>query len=172
MKAVLSRRYGKNQTFGRLMVLEGEKVNTQVLSLELPWNGNQKSSSCIPEGKYEVHRIYSPKFGKCFHVLDVPDRTAILIHSGNYASLTEITDTTGCILPGMAFEDINFELSNLHSVIQATTTPPIANSKKAMLIQSFKFSFIIYVVQIRQAIYPKAYSMRVCSELYPYYHLS
>ncbi len=107
MKAVLSRRYGKNQTFGRLMVLEGEKVNTQVLSLELPWYGNQKSSSCIPEGKYEVHRIYSPKFGKCFHVLDVPDRTAILIHSGNYASLTEITDTTGCILPGMAFEDIN-----------------------------------------------------------------
>jgi len=107
MKAVLSRRYGNNQTFGRLVVFEGDKIRTQVLSLELPWNGNQKSSSCIPEGKYEVHKIYSPKFGKCFHVLNVPDRTAILIHSGNYASLTSITDTTGCILPGMAFQDIN-----------------------------------------------------------------
>ena len=107
MKAILSRTYDKNQTRGRLLILNGNELLTQVLTLELPWNNNQVRSSCIPEGQYDVSRIYSPKFGMCFLLHDVPERTAIEIHSGNYASLKERTDTTGCILPGLAYEDIN-----------------------------------------------------------------
>jgi len=107
MEAVISRRYTPIQTLGRMVVFDGEKVRLQVLTLELPWNNNQKSFSCIPEGKYEVSKIYSPKFGKCFLLNNVPNRSAIEIHKGNYASLTGVSDTSGCILPGMAFEDIN-----------------------------------------------------------------
>lgn len=102
MKAVISRDYTNIQTLGRMVVFDGAKVRLQILTLELPNLGNQKNVSCIPEGKYEVHRIYSPKFGKCFHVQDVPGRSEILIHKGNYNK-----DTHGCILIGMGRADIN-----------------------------------------------------------------
>ncbi len=102
MKAVLSREYNNLQTLGRLVLFEGAKIMTQLYTLELPDLGNQQNISCIPEGEYEVHRIYSPKFGKCFHVQDVPGRSEILIHKGNYNK-----DTHGCILIGMGHADIN-----------------------------------------------------------------
>lgn len=102
MKAVISREYGKMQTLGRLVVFDGKEILLKVLTLELPDLGNQKNISCIPEGKYEVHRIYSPKFGNCFHLQDVPGRSAILIHRGNYTK-----DTMGCILVGLNHIDID-----------------------------------------------------------------
>ena len=102
MKAVLSREYNNLQTLGRLVLFEGAKIITQLYTLELPDLGNQQNISCIPEGEYEVHRIYSPKFGKCFHIQDVPGRSEILIHKGNYNK-----DTHGCILVGMGHADIN-----------------------------------------------------------------
>lgn len=102
MKAVISREYGKMQTLGRLIIFQGKDILLKVLTLELPDLGNQKRISCIPEGKYKVHRIYSPKFGTCFHVQDVPGRTGILIHKGNYTK-----DTSGCILVGMNHIDID-----------------------------------------------------------------
>ena len=102
MKVIIAREYGKMQTLGRLVVFDGKEIVLKVLTLELPDLGNQHNISCIPEGSYEVHRIYSPKFGNCFHVQDVPDRTAILIHKGNYNK-----DTRGCILVGMNHIDID-----------------------------------------------------------------
>ena len=102
MKAVISREYGKMQTLGRLVVFDGKEILLKVLTLELPDLGNQTNISCIPEGKYKVLRIYSPKFGNCFHVQDVPGRSAILIHRGNYTK-----DTMGCILVGMNHIDID-----------------------------------------------------------------
>jgi len=113
MKAVISREYTNFQTLGRMVVFDGYKVRLQILTLELPDLGNQKNISCIPEGEYEVHKIYSPKFGKCFHVQDVPGRSEILIHKGNYNK-----DTRGCILVGMGHADIN-EDGNL-DVIEST----------------------------------------------------
>ena len=116
MKAVLSREYTPIQTLGRLVLFDGNKVRLQILTLELPDNGNQKNVSCIPEGKYEVHRIYSPRFGKCFHiqdVQDVPGRSEILIHKGNYNK-----DTHGCILVGMGHADINED--GVMDVIEST----------------------------------------------------
>lgn len=102
MKAILSREYNNLQTLGRMVLFEGSKIILQLYTLELPDLGNQQNISCIPEGKYEVHRIYSPKFGKCFHLQDVPGRSEILIHKGNYNK-----DTHGCILVGMGLADIN-----------------------------------------------------------------
>lgn len=115
MKAVISRTYGNIQTTGKMIVFDGDHKIMENYTLELPWNGNQHNSSCIPEGKYKVTKIYSPKFGKCFLLHDVPDRSAILIHKGNYN-----TDTRGCILVGNCFEDINQD-GNL-DVVGSTAT--------------------------------------------------
>lgn len=71
-------------------------------TLELPWKENQNNVSCIPKGTYKIELFNSIKFGKCFHVLNVPGRDAILIHKGNYNR-----DTHGCILPGSALSDID-----------------------------------------------------------------
>ena len=114
MKVVISREYGKMQTLGSLVVFDGKEILLKVLTLELPDLGNQKSISCIPEGKYIVQRIYSPKFGNCFHLQDVPGRTAILIHRGNYTK-----DTRGCILVGMNHIDIDGD--GLKDVSDSTT---------------------------------------------------
>lgn len=109
MKAVISREYDNVQTRGRFVVFDGTKIKLQVLTLELPWNNNQIKRSCIREGIYYTAKIYSAKFGLCFLLYDVPDRSAIEIHAGNYASLIGETDTEGCILPGMAYHDINYD---------------------------------------------------------------
>jgi hypothetical protein len=53
--------------------------------LELPWRDNKRSISCIPAGEYIVKIRQSPKYGKIYWVTKVPDRTWILIHSGNVA---------------------------------------------------------------------------------------
>ena len=119
MKAVIARRYDNLQTTGRMVVFDDDHKVMECVTLELPDNGNQKNCSCIPSGEYKVTKIYSPKHGKCFEVHDVPERSAILIHKGNFAS-GDKKDTRGCILVGNCFEDIN-EDGNL-DVVGSTDT--------------------------------------------------
>lgn len=72
-------------------------------TLELPWRDNQRQISCIPPGKYKVNIRNSNKYGRVYWVRKVPDRTYILIHSGNYAGDKEKnykTHVQGCILLG------------------------------------------------------------------------
>jgi len=64
-------------------------------TIELPWKDNHKSSSCIPEGRYELKKRYSPKFQWHLHVQDVPGRSVILIHPANNA----MKELKGCIAP-------------------------------------------------------------------------
>jgi hypothetical protein len=76
----------------------------QCHTLELPWRDNKKSISCIPPGEYITRIRVSPKYGKVYHVQDVPNRTYILIHSGNWAGDVEKgyrTHVNGCILLGL-----------------------------------------------------------------------
>ena len=54
-------------------------------TLELPWRDNQSNISCIPSGEYDATIRKSPKFGVTYWVLEVPDRSYILIHSANVA---------------------------------------------------------------------------------------
>lgn len=66
------------------------------VTLERPDLGNQHDISCIPAGTYTAHRFKSPKRGyDVFKLLNVPDRTDIEIHIGNFES-----NTDGCILLG------------------------------------------------------------------------
>lgn len=71
-------------------------------TIEPPWKDNQKFVSCIPIGVYKAMKHKSPTHGDCFWINEVPGRTEILIHSGNFYG-----DSTGCILVGRSFLDIN-----------------------------------------------------------------
>lgn len=71
-------------------------------SLELPNLNNQRRISRIPKGIYKARKHTSPKFGRSLWLQDVPNRSEILIHKGNYHS-----DILGCILLGKGLADIN-----------------------------------------------------------------
>ena len=69
-------------------------------TLELPDLGNKSRISCIPEGEYEVVKRNSAKYGDHFHILDVPNRSYILIHNANY-----VRQLLGCIAVGLSHID-------------------------------------------------------------------
>ena len=94
---------GDKQTESLLTILndKDEKI-FNCYTLELPWNDNKKRISCIPKGEYNVEKRQSTKYKNHFHVLDVPNRSYILIHQGNYN-----WHTKGCILVGKTLTDIN-----------------------------------------------------------------
>ena len=123
-KFAISRNYRENETTSFASILNGDKKLFEFATMELPMftvpmKPNQPCINCIPEGTYKVTKIYSPTKGQCFQVHDVPGRTAILIHKGNYATGKKV-DTQGCILVGSKFEDINKD-GNL-DVIESTIT--------------------------------------------------
>lgn len=75
-------------------------------TLELPWKDNAKKISCVPTGSYLLAWSYSPHFGMCYHLLDVPGRSAVLIHPANFAGSVADGFTTqleGCIAPCTKF---------------------------------------------------------------------
>ncbi len=90
----------------------------KVFTMELPWRNNARNISCIPAGKYKVVRQQSPKHGDCYLVLDVPNRSNILFHVGNWAGDSELdlkTDSEGCTLPGT-------NISYLHGQLAVTSS--------------------------------------------------
>jgi hypothetical protein len=103
MRAILVRlEEGNNQTLGELNVYSGIERLFSCKTLELPYVMNLTGISCIPKGNYTVVPRYSEKYKNHYHILDVHNRTHILIHVGNYKTQTE-----GCILIGKSFAYIN-----------------------------------------------------------------
>ena len=97
MKLIL-KRITKDVLFtqGFLEVWDDKDVKKRTfVSLELPWKNNEHQISCIPVGEYVVKKSYSEHLGYVFEVCDVPERSRILIHKGNY-----VEETKGCILLG------------------------------------------------------------------------
>ena len=77
--------------------------NFKAKTLELPWRLNQQMVSCIPRGTYLCKMNFSLKFMKSHYLLqNVPGRTAIYIHGGNF-----FFNTLGCLLVGDSYSDIN-----------------------------------------------------------------
>lgn len=81
---------------------KNHRVVFECVGLELPWKDNKFRVSCIPNGKYKAIKHKSPRLGNSFWIKDVPNRSEILIHIGNYNK-----DTVGCLLPGRERTDIN-----------------------------------------------------------------
>lgn len=89
MVLVLNRTYFPEGTQG---VLEWNGTIV-CYTIELPWLGNQKRISGIPEGEYILQKRFSPKFQWHLHLKNVPGRDLILIHPANDAK----TELLGCI---------------------------------------------------------------------------
>lgn len=97
-------------TQGILTVVHGEPIRgISFFTLEPAWRDNARSedpfkASCIPVGRYLCCRHESPKFGHTFLLCNVPKRSEIIFHAGNFAK-----NTRGCILIGekMGYDDFS-----------------------------------------------------------------
>jgi hypothetical protein len=91
--------YTPNGTFGSLILPSGNTLYT----VERPWRNNEPRISCIPEGVYPCQpRKYYRGGYEAIEVVDVPDRSYILIHKGN-----TMDDLAGCIAPGVNLGYVN-----------------------------------------------------------------
>lgn len=80
------------------MVNTGDDTFNQFgYNIELPYLDNRINVSCIPTGIYKFQQIIRPDGTRAIEILNVPNRTNILAHSGNY-----MKDTNGCILPNLS----------------------------------------------------------------------
>lgn len=144
MRAQLCREYYPKQTHGTLTVYDEETGNEvfKCRTLELLWKDNQRNVSCIPEGFYDVVARQSPKYGNHLHVTEVPNRSLILLHFGNYAGSmnpkTGHSDIRGCILVGEKFIDLDGD-----------GLADITNSKKTMnrLMEIAPDGFVLNITQ-------------------------
>lgn len=113
--AILTRlETGREGTFGQLITDSGFTATTG----ELPWKNNEKGHSCIPTGLYRCSWGMSSKFGSCYHLKEVPDRSDILIHSGNFCGDKEKgfkSDVEGCILIGETVGQLEKQKAVLNS---------------------------------------------------------
>jgi hypothetical protein len=107
MKLLLTRCVSSDKgTFG-VLSLDNEPL---CVTCEDPWNDNKRQVSCIPTGTYECKKFSGLRFKDVWELLNVPGRSAILIHAGN-----TIDDTHGCILVGRSFS----HMGKLPSVMQS-----------------------------------------------------
>lgn len=83
-------------------------------TIERPWKNNAANVSCIPEGTYACQPFSGSRFQNVIQVMDVPDRTFILIHVANFPH-----DVEGCIGVGDRFVSDSLE-------------PAVYNSKKTL----------------------------------------
>ncbi|MEO1945369.1 MAG: DUF5675 family protein [Candidatus Thioglobus sp.] len=96
IEATLKREYRDQViTTGELTFKEGEEELYVCCTLEPTWADNKRNISCIPAGEYNVVKYSSEKYPEVYEVQDVPGRSKILIHAGNFYK-----DTKGCILVG------------------------------------------------------------------------
>ena len=91
MELELIRTYFPNGTNGSILYNKRRVCG----SIELPWLDNKNNVSCIPEGRYELTKRYSQRFGWHLLVNKVVNRNSILIHAFNDAR----KESKGCIAP-------------------------------------------------------------------------
>lgn len=121
----------ENCTMGYLSV-NGEVI---CYTLELPWLDNANDISCIPAGTYNGIIRYDKTDGWRIQLENVPERTGVQIHMGNYTS-----DITGCILVGSNAVTENCSLVNsslaykrLKQAFYGTNNPSSTPNKKIQI---------------------------------------
>jgi hypothetical protein len=113
MKKLIIKRFNDNgkQTQGRATLISDNAQLMSFVTLEPPWLQNAIGKSCIPPGIYTVKPRKSPKYGNHFVIEGTWPREWVLFHVGNYIGSknpkTGTPDSTGCILVGNAFVDLN-----------------------------------------------------------------
>jgi hypothetical protein len=90
MEVMIVRSYFPDAVNGELYI--GEEL--QCYTIELPWLNNEPQRSCIPEGN-ALRKRWSPKHKWHLQLMNVPNRSLILIHPANNAQ----KELKGCIAP-------------------------------------------------------------------------
>lgn len=108
----IERHYYNDCTLGRLWC-----GDFQCFTLELPMLDNKTNVSCIlPASGYKAFKRKSPKNGNVLEFKNVPERSYVQIHSGNYTSQIQ-----GCILVGDSIKFLNDD-----------KIPDVTNSKNTL----------------------------------------
>lgn len=94
MKAKLIRAWQDERVTLGMLKVQGVD-HDPIYTLENPWIANRKKVSCIPMGIYNCEPFSGTHYKNVWELKNVPDRSAILIHWGNWEKNTE-----GCILLG------------------------------------------------------------------------
>ena len=137
MELVLTRVYKRGGTNGTL-TLNGHFV---CFTIELPWQENKKGISCIPEGSYELRARYSAKFKNHLEVVDVPNRSYILIHPANDA----IKQLRGCIAPVNLLTGIGNGINSklaLQKLLSLVHQAKDKNEKVILTINSNRYEYL------------------------------
>ena len=111
---VLQRQRSTDQ--GTLGVLRGAEL--MLYTMELPWRDNQRQISSIPCGEYVCAPYSSERYSDVYVLRNVPGRSAILIHIGNWAGDTALgfrSSSQGCILVGCSVGKAMGQLAVLNS---------------------------------------------------------
>jgi hypothetical protein len=112
-------------------------ANGEVLcyTLELPWADNSNNISCIPFGTYNGFLRYDKKDGWRIQLDNVPNRTGVQIHMGNYTSQIK-----GCVLVGTNADVDSCSVQNsstaylkLKKAFYGTETPNSTPNKKIII---------------------------------------
>ncbi len=127
MELELIRTYYPKGTNGEIL-LNGKLL---CFSIELPWLNNQQDVSCIPEGRYQLEKIHTEKFGWHLHVMNVKDRGLVMIHPANDAQL----ELKGCIAPVLIQngEGQGLRSQNANHLLIAKVFPVLEDDKEVFL---------------------------------------
>lgn len=90
-------------TLGTLINPKGLEI---AKTLELPFMDNKQGISCIPFGIYQCKKDNTGKY-RFWKILNVPGRSGIEFHNGNYAN-----ETDGCILLGQSWAVMSNKKTN------------------------------------------------------------
>lgn len=104
MKLKLKRKIISNRAI--LGTLFNEKNQEICKTLENPYLNNHRNISSIPCGCYKVVSYSSPKYPNVWEIIEVKNRSKILIHQGNFEE-----DTQGCVLVGKKWSFINGKIA-------------------------------------------------------------
>ena len=104
---------------------------------ELPERGNERNISRIRGGEYPARFVNTPKHGDVYLLEKVPDRSAILMHSGTYAGDTTKgwkSDVLGCLEFGLKVVVLNGQRGVVNSRSTRDTFQKLLNSEDFNLI--------------------------------------
>jgi hypothetical protein len=106
-------------------------------TLELPNRQNIETISCIPLGSYICIWVVIKKFGGVYMLTNVPNRSGILMHSGNFAGATDIglnSDVRGCILFASNVINNGTQLEAINSKIERIKFEDFLNKETFLLV--------------------------------------
>lgn len=88
----IERKFSSNNCTMGYLIADDEVI---CYTLELPWKDNLNNISCIPVGTYNGILRYDKTDGWRIQLENVPNRTGVQIHIGNYTR-----EIKGCVLVG------------------------------------------------------------------------